>query len=101
MVLQNGVVDSAMEEAPLPCQAGDVIEVPSVSVENYTYLLRIPSLSDRIRLEARLNRMRPRLNQTPRLVQLYRTLADKLNAALGKPVLFEQVLMRLENEESL
>jgi hypothetical protein len=90
-----------MDEAPLPCQSGDVVEVPSQTQPDYTYLVRIPRLSDRMRLEARLARLRSRLNQVPKLVAILRSHTEELNGILGKPVLFEEVLMRLEKGESI
>lgn len=101
MVLQNGVVDPSMEEAPLPCQPGDVVEVASLTQPDYVYLLRIPRVSDRFRLEAHRNKLRPRLNQVSKLVKILREHTEQLNDRLGKPVLFEEVLMRLERGESI
>lgn len=99
MAAQNGVVDPG-QEAPIPCSVQDIVEVPSKTEENYTYLLRIPKLRERMQLEAKLGSVFPRLNQTRAMVQVMRENEEELHRIVGKPVLFEQFVSMVEKGEA-
>jgi hypothetical protein len=98
MTLQNGVTSPSIDEddIPLPCSTLDVREVESVTKPGYLYLMRPISLHERVRMEARLNRIAPRMNQTRELIAILRKHEDELHKKVGKPVLFEQFIQMAE-----